>query len=76
MKTELTPEQLRREGLDALCARLGKAGMIRFLQQFDLGSGDYARERHAWVDSLTSSDIRKGIVKVRAAMRKKRKKAS
>lgn len=36
-----TPEQLRTEGLKALRKRLGQAGMIRFLQQFDRGEGDY-----------------------------------
>ena len=41
-----TLEQLRREGLEALRERLGQAGMIRFLQQFETGDGDYANERH------------------------------
>jgi len=30
-----TLDQIRRAGLDALRQRLGKAGMVRFLQQFD-----------------------------------------
>lgn len=46
-----TLDDIRREGLDALRKRLGRAGMIRFLQQFETGAGDYAAERHAWVDA-------------------------
>ena len=55
----LTLDQIRRKGLTALCRELGKEGMIRFLQQFDTGSGDYARERHSWVDQTTLDAIRK-----------------
>ncbi|MCG8584013.1 MAG: hypothetical protein MI757_04795 [Pirellulales bacterium] len=53
-----TLEQIRREGLDALRDRLGQAGMIRFLAQFENGSGDYASERRAWVDETTLDQIR------------------
>lgn len=55
----LTTEQIRRKGLAALRRELGRAGMIRFLQQFDTGAGDYARDRHAWVDGTSLDDIRK-----------------
>lgn len=47
-----TLDDIRRDGLDALRKRLGRAGMIRFLQQFETGAGDYAAERHAWVDAM------------------------
>jgi hypothetical protein len=55
---KLTLDQIRRKGLAALHRELGKAGTIRFLQQFETGSGDYARERHAWVDQTSLDDIR------------------
>jgi hypothetical protein len=32
--------------------------MIRFLEQFDAGSGDYTTERHQWQDELTIAEIR------------------
>ncbi len=54
----LTLEQIRTKGLAALRRELGKAGMIRFLQIFGNGQGDYARERHAWVDATSLEDIR------------------
>ncbi len=53
-----TLDQIRREGLEALRERLGRAGMIRFLQQFETGAGDYASERHEWVDRISRSDLK------------------
>lgn len=53
-----TLDQIRREGLHALRQRLGRAGMIRFLQQFETGTGDYASERHEWVDRTSMSDLK------------------
>ena len=54
----LTLDEIRRKGLAALQKELGRAGMIRFLQQFETGSGDYARERHTWVDATSLHTIR------------------
>jgi hypothetical protein len=72
-----TPEQIRREGLNALEDRLGRAGMLRFLQQFDRGHGDYATERHAWVDSTTMADIKSQLqtLRKRKASRPRRRKS-
>ena len=67
----LTLDQIRREGLDALRERLGRAGMIRFLQQFEHGSGDYAQERHEWVDRTTLEDIKKGAAPTRRSRPRK-----
>lgn len=61
-----TLDEIRREGLAALRQKLGRAGMIRFLQQFGQGSGDYAKERHAWVDQTSMNDLRKAATKIRA----------
>jgi hypothetical protein len=55
----LTQDEIYRQGLQALRDRLGRAGMVRFLQHFETGHGDYARERQEWVDSLTLDDIRR-----------------
>jgi hypothetical protein len=55
---KLTLDQIRRKALAALHRELGKAGMIRFLQQFETGSGDYARDRRSWVDQTSLDDIR------------------
>lgn len=47
----MTLEQIRLVGLEALAQRLGPVGMIRFLQQFETGSGDYSVDRHNWLDN-------------------------
>jgi hypothetical protein len=54
----VTLERIRQEGLEALKERLGRAGMVRFLQLFDSGSGNYATDRHNWVDSVSLDDLR------------------
>jgi hypothetical protein len=49
--------EVREEGLKALMERLGRADMIRFLQQFESGRGDYAHERQEWAAKTTLSEI-------------------
>lgn len=38
--------ELRKTGYKALIEALGVVGTLRFLQQLDIGSGDYTKERH------------------------------
>ena len=59
-----TLEEIRRNGLDALRKRLRKAGMIRFLQQFEAGAGDYSKERHEW---LPAGDVKDLASRIRAS---------
>ncbi len=49
--------ELRQQGLAVLRRELGYVGMVRFLQQFEAGSGDYAKDRHQWQDGLTVAEI-------------------
>ena len=56
-----TMEEIRTAGLLALKEKLGPVGMARFLQQFEHGKGDYAKERHAWVDRTTMPELLKQI---------------
>lgn len=44
------PNEVRIAGLKALKDALGPVGMVYFLQQFDLGHGDYTQERYAEED--------------------------
>jgi hypothetical protein len=69
----LTQDEIYRQGLEALRQRLGRAGMIRFLQQFETGQGDYARERHDWVDRTTLDDIRTAASSGRRPRRPRKK---
>ena len=52
-----TPAQIRERGIEALVKALGPVGMVRFLQQFDMGSGDYTRDREKWLKGLTVHDV-------------------
>lgn len=47
----MSQEQIRIAGMEALRRELGLVGMIRFMQQFETGYGDYSRERHQWLDN-------------------------
>ncbi|MBI3946363.1 MAG: hypothetical protein HY321_10630 [Armatimonadetes bacterium] len=49
----MTLDQIRLAGLDALARELGPVGMVRFLQQFETGRGDYSAERHEWLSGRT-----------------------
>jgi hypothetical protein len=53
----MTPEEIRLRGLEALSRELGPAGLIRFLQQFEIGRGDYSRERHSLLADCTLDEI-------------------
>jgi hypothetical protein len=45
--------QIRREGWQALTERLGPAGAMRFMMQYDTGNGDYTEERRELFADLT-----------------------
>jgi hypothetical protein len=53
----LSPNELRRVGIDALVKSLGPLGMVRFIQQFDTGKGDYTKERSELLGSLSLDAI-------------------
>lgn len=49
--TTMTPLEVWKSGLDVLSRELGAEGMIRFLQLFERGSGDYTLDRDNWLPS-------------------------
>jgi hypothetical protein len=57
--------QIRQLGLEILNRELGPVGMVRFLQQFEMGQGNYTEERHQWLDELTVDEIANQIQKKR-----------
>jgi hypothetical protein len=66
-----------------LIDQLGAADALRFIGQFDMGSGNYATDRDAWQEGLTIEDIVADIKRHRRAKGKgkrttqpQRKKAS
>ncbi len=63
--------QIREIGLKALAKALGPVGMVRFLQQFEGGKGDYVRERKKLLDNLGIDDIIEDIEKIKHKRDKK-----
>jgi hypothetical protein len=54
-------EEIRRLGLEALARQLGPVGMVRFLQQFETGRGDYTAERTQWLPKSGVPDLARQI---------------
>ncbi|HPS91929.1 MAG TPA: hypothetical protein PKV33_07220 [Methanothrix sp.] len=64
-KTDVrSAEEIRRIGIEALAEALGPLDAVRFLQSFDMGRGDYTKERSHVLD-LTLDEIVMGIEKRR-----------
>ena len=69
MKAQQTnPAILRKMGLEALCKSLGPLGMVRFLQQYETGTGDYTKERDLWLKDI---DIESIVTELRHRQKRK-----
>jgi hypothetical protein len=58
---ELTQEQIRIIGLEAIARELGATGLIRFLQIYEQGGGNYTRERADILPKQTATQIAERI---------------
>jgi len=63
-------EQIRIAGMEALARELGIVGMVRFLQQFETGHGDYSKGRHKWLDDQDMDTVLERIREKRDANKK------
>ena len=52
-------EKIRREGLKALKEKLGVEGMIKFIQMYSDGKGDYTQEKEELLKDITVEDFEK-----------------
>ncbi len=68
----MTPQQIRVAGMAALSRELGVVGMIRFMQQFEMGHGDYSKDRHTWLDQYSVDDIAKMVREKKETQKKKK----
>jgi len=59
--TECVALDIRRAGVQLLTQNLGAVGMIRFLQQNDVGRGDYTKERSQWLGNSSLSEMASNI---------------
>jgi hypothetical protein len=53
----MSPAGIRKAGLEAVAKKLGPLGMVRFLQQFETGRGDYTKERDQWLKDMDLQEI-------------------
>jgi hypothetical protein len=61
----MTLKQVRLTGLQALSRELGPVDLVRFLQQFEMGYGDYTTERHSWLGDRSVWEISQEIQRQR-----------
>lgn len=57
----LSLSQIRKLGIEALAKALGPIGMVRFIQQFEVGRGDYTKERTRRLHRMSIQNIVQGI---------------
>ena len=58
---ELSQEEIRSIGLEVLARELGPTGLIRFLQMYEHGNGDYTQEREDILPRQTVAQITEKI---------------
>ena len=51
-------ERIRKEGLKALKDKLGVEGMIKFIQMYSEGKGDYTTERSEILKALSEEELK------------------
>ncbi len=63
MKTQydMSLVELQNKGYQVLKEHLGIVGMLKFIQQFDIGSGDYTKERQELLKNPTIDEIKAEI---------------
>ena len=55
--TTMTLNEIHQAGLAALARELGPVGMVRFLQMFETGYGNYSQERTLWLKEQSVEEI-------------------
>lgn len=53
----LTEQEIQRQALQALRNSLGVVGLIRFMQQYDKGHGNYTLDRQTWQQSYSVDSL-------------------
>ncbi|UJS23072.1 hypothetical protein [Thiothrix winogradskyi] len=61
----MTPNEIRRAGIQVLIQGLGAVGMVRFLQQSETGWGNYTKERSQWLGNPTLAEVRADILRLK-----------
>ena len=66
-----TLDEIRQAGVDALMRALGPVGMVRFLQQYTRGHGDYTRDRAEWLGHENVAELGERILREQATYKGK-----
>ncbi|HHY23272.1 MAG TPA: hypothetical protein GX527_03415 [Clostridiaceae bacterium] len=61
------PNAIRRAGIESLAKNLGPIGMAYFLRQYDIGEGDYTKERKELLKTVSIEDIKKDIENLKSS---------
>lgn len=64
--SSMSAYEIRMEGWKALTERLGPAGAMRFMMQYDPGRGDYTQERQELFADLDLDDLLAAVRKQEA----------
>lgn len=59
--------EIRKKGFELLCEHLGVSDALRFIGQYELGHGDYTRERYSIFGKKTVKDIAREIRRTKTA---------
>lgn len=54
---KMTSIELKRAAYGAIFRELGAAGLIRFIQEHSLGTGDYTKERRKWLPRKSAREL-------------------
>lgn len=57
--------EITRSAIHVLCRELGVVNTVRFLNQFNLGEGDYTKERDTLFADMSVDDIAHDIYRTR-----------
>ncbi len=52
---------IRRAGIETLTKELGPVGMVYFLRQYDMGAGDYTKERREILKDINLDEIKQKL---------------
>lgn len=63
--TSLSPNEIRKKGLEALFESLGPSGMLKFLEQYETGAGNYTEDRKKWLKDQDIDSIVEDLEKRR-----------
>ena len=58
---KMSPREVEKASMEAIVRALGPAGLARFRQQFDPGSGDYSKDRQERLPDEEVKDIAAAI---------------